>query len=140
MISSILNFLLLLQNPNSLQGTIKSSDGTICKTSRALDLALRATRSFWQDSPTPYHPSWTSLLTTYSAQTSPFPHSSPPGYDSLYRAVITSPDSAPGADGIPFSAYRVSPTVSTRALTSHFHDILAQKTPPCPNPRLYPQG
>ena len=107
------------------QGTIKSSDGTICKTSRALDLALRATRSFWQDSPTPYHPSWTSLLTTYSAQTSPFPHSSPLGYDSLYRAVITSPDSAPGADGIPFSAYRVSPTVSTRALTSHFHDILA---------------
>ena len=37
---------------------------------------------------------------------------------------------APGADGIPFSAYHVSPSVSTRALTSHFHDILTQKTPP----------
>ena len=87
---------------------LKSSNGIICRTSRTLDLALRAIRSFWQEFPTPYHHSWTSLLTSYSSQTSPFPKSSPPNYDAFYHAVITSPDSAPGADGIPFSAYCIS--------------------------------
>ena len=33
----------------------------------------------------------------------------PPSHTSLYRAVITSPDSAPGADGIPYSAWRICP-------------------------------
>ena len=113
------------------QGTIKSADGTPCRTSHSLDLALRATRAFWQDSPTPYHPSWTPLLTSYASANTPFPPTPPPAYDEFYHAVISSPDSAPGADGIPFSAYRVSPAVSAEALNSHFSDILSQRaTPP----------
>ena len=54
------------------QGPIRSAGGTPCRTSSTLDLALRATRSFWQESPTPHHPSWHSLLSTYASQTSPF--------------------------------------------------------------------
>ena len=38
------------------QGAIKSADGTICTTTASLDAALRATRSFWQDFPTPISP------------------------------------------------------------------------------------
>ena len=112
------------------QGTIKSSDGTPCRTSHTLDLALRATRAFWQESPTPYHSSWTPLLTSYASANTPFPPSPPPMYDEFYHSVITSPDSAPGADGIPFSAYRVSPAVSAQALNSHFHSILSQQASP----------
>ena len=112
------------------QGTIKSSDGTPCRTSHTLDLALRATRAFWQDSPTPYHASWTPLLASYASANAPFPSTPPPAYDEFFHSVISSPDSAPGADGIPFSAYRVSPAVSAQALNSHFSAILSQQTTP----------
>ena len=54
----------------------------------------------------------------------------PPAYDDFYHSVITSPDSAPGADGIPFSAYRVSPAISAQALTAHFTCILSQQVLP----------
>ena len=91
------------------QGAIKSADGTICTTTASLDEALRATRSFWQDFPTPYHPTWTSLLADYSQQVTPIPPCDPPGYNELYKSIITSPDSAPSADGIPLSAWRLSP-------------------------------
>ena len=76
------------------QGAMKSADGAICKTTASLDKALRATRSFWQDFPTPYHPTWTSLLADYSQQVTPIPPSNSPGYNELYKSIITSPDSA----------------------------------------------
>ena len=112
------------------QGAIKSADGTICTTTASLDEALRATRSFWQDFPTPYHPTWTSLLADYSQQVTPIPPCDPPGYNELYKSIITSPDSAPGADGIPFSAWRLSPSVSSRALEHHLDSILHMQAAP----------
>ena len=112
------------------QGAIKSADGTICTTTASLDAALRATRSFWQDFPTPFHPAWSSLLTNYTQQITPLPSCSPPGYDEFYKSIITSPDSAPGADGLPFSAWRLSPSVSSRALEHHFTSILHMQAAP----------
>ena len=60
----------------------------------------------------------------------PLPSCLPPGYTEFYKSIITSPDSAPGADGIPFSAWRLSPSVSSRALDHHFTSILHMQTPP----------
>lgn len=68
------------------QGVIKSADGTVCTTTASLDAALRATRSFWQDFPTPFHPSCL-----------------PPAYNEFYKSIITSPDSALSLAPIPLS-------------------------------------
>ena len=109
------------------QGVIKSESGHICTTSSTLDSALRATRSFWQDFPSPYHSHWTELLSFYASRVSPVPHCSPPNFDDFYKAITSSPDSAPGADGLPFAAWRVAPAVSANALASHFNDIQTQQ-------------
>ena len=111
-------------------GVIRSSSGAICKTTADLDLALRATRSFWQESPCPYDPVWSSLLNDYASHTSPFPLCPPPTHDNFYHAIVTSPDSAPGADGIPYAAWRVCPSVSTTSLAHHFQNILHRKVSP----------
>ena len=47
-------------------GIIRSTTGDVCKTTADLDRALRATRSFWQEYPCPYDPSWSSLLQDYA--------------------------------------------------------------------------
>ena len=112
------------------QGVIKSESGKICTTSASLDAALRATRSFWQDFPTPFHHHWTELLSLYAERVSPVPHCSPPDFDDFYRSITSSPDSAPGADGLPFAAWRVAPAVSANALVHHFSDIQNQTAPP----------
>lgn len=64
-------------------GVIRSSSGVICKTTADFDLALRATRSFWQESPCPYDPAWSSLLHDYASSTSPFPFCPPPTHDNF---------------------------------------------------------
>lgn len=112
------------------QGAIKSADGAICTTTATLDAALRATRAFWQDFPAPFHSAWSSLLADYTQQITPLPPCSPPGYNEFYKSIITSPDSAPGADGLPFSAWRLSPSVSSRALEHHFTAIQHMQAPP----------
>ena len=66
------------------QGVIKSESGHICTTSSTLDSALRATRSFWQDFPSPYHSHWTELLSFYASRVSPVPHCSPPNFDAIF--------------------------------------------------------
>ena len=110
-------------------GVVRSSTGTPCTTTATLDQALRATRHFWQEPPSAHDPQWESLLSTYSTQCDPFPPCPPPSHPSLYHAVITSPDSAPGADGIPYSAWRICPrrplTITYRAFSP------ALLLPPC---------
>ena len=111
-------------------GIIRSDAGDVCKTTADLDRALRATRSFWQDYPCPYDPLWSSLIQDYAASSTPFPLCRPPTYDDFYYAIVTSPDSAPGADGIPYAAWRVCPSVSTTSLAHHFQNILYRKVSP----------
>ena len=90
-------------------GVVRSSTGIPCTTTATLDQALRATRHFWQEPPLAHDPQWESLLSSYSTQCDPFPPCPPPSHPSLYHAVITSSDSAPGADGIPYSVWRICP-------------------------------
>ena len=58
-------------------GVIFFCSGEVCTTAQALDLALRATPSFWSQLPSPYHPDWTPLLREYASSNSPLPHCSP---------------------------------------------------------------
>ena len=108
-------------------GVVRSSTGTPCTTTATLDQALRATRHFWQEPPSAHDPQWESLLSTYSTQCDPFPL---PSHTSLYHAVITSPDSAPGADGIPYSAWRICPCITAQALDNHLQGILTRTASP----------
>ena len=111
-------------------GIIRSATGDICKSTADLDRALRATRSFWQEYPCPYDPSWSTLLHNYAVSSTQFSPCHPPTYNDFYHAIVTSPDSAPGADGIPYSAWRVCPSVSTTSLSHHFQKILHRKVSP----------
>ena len=111
-------------------GVVRSSTGTPCTTTATLDQALRATRHFWQEPPSAHDPQWESLLSTYSTQCDPFPPCPPPSHTSLYHAVITSPDSAPGADGIPYSAWRICPRITAQALDNHLQSILTRTASP----------
>ena len=109
-------------------GIIRSATSDVCKTTADLDRALRATRSFWQENPCPCDPSWSSLLQDYAASTSTFSPCLPPTYDDFYHAIVTSPDSAPGADGIPYAAWRVCPSISTTSLAHHFQRKVSPPT------------
>ena len=77
-------------------GSIRAADGSICVTTASLDQALRATRDFWSERPSPYHPDWSYLLAEYSQGTSSLPSCPPPSYQQFYHSTINSPDSAPG--------------------------------------------
>ena len=111
-------------------GSIRAADGSICVTTASLDQALRATRAFWSERPSPYHPDWSYLLAEYSQGTSSLPSCPPPSYQQFYHSTINSPDSAPGADGIPYSAWRVCPAATASGLQQHFHDIIYRKASP----------
>ena len=111
-------------------GAIRSSSGEICTSTKALDQALRATRSFWSHPPSPYHSDWDALLGDYSRSTTRLPPCLAPSYSDFYHSTITSPDPAPGADGLPYSAWRVCPAVSAHSLCQHFQDIISSLAPP----------
>ena len=111
-------------------GIIRDAEGRVCTSTAELDRALRATRAFWQESPCTWDPAWAPLLSSYSVASSPLPRCAPPSTDDMYRAVVMSPDSAPGADGIPYAAWRVCPDVSAKVLSFHFQDILTGVAPP----------
>ena len=111
-------------------GVIRSASGAICSTTAQLDAALRATRSFWSEFPPPFSPHWTSLLHQYALASAPFPTCPAPSTNDFFHATITSPDSAPGADGLPYAAWRVCPTTSSICLNQHFQDIIFRKVHP----------
>ena len=92
---------------------------------RQLDAALRAARSFWSEFPPPFSPHWASLLHQYAHASVPFPTCPAPSTKDFFHATITSPDSAPGADGLPYAAWRVCPTTSSICLNQHFQDIIS---------------
>ena len=59
-------------------GAIRSSSGEICTSTKTLDQALRATRSFWSNPPSPFHSDWDALLGDYSQFTTRLPPCLPP--------------------------------------------------------------
>ena len=60
----------------------------------------------------------------------PFPPCPAPSTHDFFHATITSPDSAPGADGLPYAAWRVCHTTSSICLNQHFQDIIFRKVRP----------
>ena len=80
--------------------------------------------------PSPFSPHWTSLLHQYAHSSVPFPPCPAPSTHDFFHATITSPDSAPGADGLPYAAWRVCPTTSSICLNQHFQDIIFRKVRP----------
>ena len=81
-------------------------------------------------SPPPSSLHWTSLLHQYAHASVPFPPCPAPSTHDFFHATITSPDSAPGADGLPYAAWRVCPTTSSICLNQHFQDIIFRKVRP----------
>ena len=85
---------------NIYHGPILTKEGEQCITDKDLDLAMLATREFWFES-------------------LPVPPSS-----AFYSTLLHTKDSAPGPDGIPYSAWRLLPDVTVDALLSYFYDIV----------------
>ena len=73
---------------------------------------------------------WAELLGDYALASTRLPPCVAPNYDDFYYSTITSPDSAPGADGLPYSAWRVCPSVSAVSLQHHFDSIISSQAPP----------
>ena len=92
-------------------GAIRSSSGELCTTTKTLDQALRALGLSGHS--LPLHtiligPCCLKIMRSLLRTSRPC---NAPNYDDFYHSVITSPDSAPGADGLPYSAWRVCPPV-----------------------------
>ena len=113
-------------------GPILDGAGNQCQTDLDLSAAMLATRKFWFQPPVTYDPEWTDYLEQYKSQTQPWPHVPPPGAEDLIRTVLTTNDSSPGPDGIPYAAWRLHPGVSSDAMISHLNDICRSAVPlPC---------
>ena len=107
---------------NSYSGPILNSENVQCVTSRDLDEAMQ-TRQFWFDSPATYDHAWQPVLGLYE-RTPRWPPIPPPGRDVCLSTLLHTKDSAPGPDGIPYSAWRVLPEMALQAMSSYFYDIL----------------
>ena len=83
-------------------GLVLDKAGRQCRTTEAIDEAMQATRAFWQDEPVVWDAQWEKLLSQYSPP--PFAKCTLPVDDDLLRAVVRSPNSAPGLDGLPYGA------------------------------------
>ena len=97
--------------------------GKQCVTSLDLDEAMLATRDFWFQAPTDCDNSWTPVLEVYEQQPS-WPTLKPPEPKDFLSTLLHTKDSAPGPDGIPYSAWRLLPCVTVDALISYFYDII----------------
>ena len=86
-------------------------------TSRDLDEAMLETRHFWFDFPDEYDNAWQPILDVYS-QAERWPTIPPPSREVCLSTLLHTKDSAPGPDGIPYSAWRVLPEMTLQAMSS----------------------
>ena len=108
---------------NIYHGPIYQKDGQQCATDLDLDGAMLATRDFWFEKPLEQDGAWASVLDNY-AHTQPWPVIPPPHTDTFLSTLLNTKDSAPGPDGIPYSAWRLLPDVSIDAVLGYFYDIV----------------
>ena len=108
---------------NLYHGPIYGKSGEQCTTSMDLDEAMLATRDFWFQPPDHHDDAWQPVLDEYAKGTS-WPSFPPPGDDVFYHTLLHTKDSAPGPDGVPYSAWRLLPQVTVDALKSYFADIV----------------
>ena len=108
---------------NLYHGPMYGKDGEQCSTSMDLDEAMLATRDFWFQPPEPQDDAWQPILDCYAAGTS-WPPICPPGADVFLSTLLHTKYSAPGPDGLPYSAWRLLPKVTVDAMMSNFYDIV----------------
>ena len=108
---------------NIYHGPILTKDGEQCTTDKDLDLAMLATREFWFESPPDADQAWDPVLNAYN-NCEPWLDIPVPPCSAFYSTLLHTKDSAPGPDGIPYSAWRLLPDVTVDALLSYFYDIV----------------
>ena len=108
---------------NIYHGPIFGKDGAQCVTSHDLDEAMLATGDFWFQSPVEHDEAWQPILDRY-AEGEPWKPFSPPDEEIFLNTLIHTKDSAPGPDGLPYSAWRLLPKVTVEAMKSCFLDII----------------
>ena len=108
---------------NIYHGPIFGKDGGQCVTSQDLDEAMLATRDFWFQSPVEHDETWQPILDRY-AEGEPWAPFSPPDEEVFLNMLLHTKDSAPGPDGLPYSAWRLLPKVTVEAMKSCFYDII----------------
>ena len=111
-------------------GPIQDGEGKICRTDRDLSSAMLATRKFWFQPPPRYHTDWAEYLEQYKAQIQTWPGMPPPCEEDFVKSILSSNDSAPGPDGIPYAAWRIYPRPAAIAMITHLEDICRGGTPP----------
>ena len=108
---------------NIYHGPIFGKDGAQCVTSHDLDEAMLATRNFWFQSPVEHDEEWQPILDRY-AEGEPWKPFSPPDEEMFLNTLLHTKDSAPGPDGLPYSAWRLLHKVTVEAMKSCFLDII----------------
>ena len=108
---------------NIYHGPILTKDGEQCTTDKDLDLAMLATREFWFVSPPNADQAWDTVLEVYNT-CEPWQDIPIPPQSTFYSTLLHAKDSAPGPDGIPYSAWRLLPDVTVDTLLSYFFDIV----------------
>ena len=108
---------------NIYHGPIYGKDGAQCVTSNDLDEAMLATRDFWFQTPAEYDEEWQPILDCY-AEGEPWKPFCPPDDEMFLNTLLHTKDSAPGPDGLPYSAWRLLPRVTVEAMKSCFLDII----------------
>ena len=89
-------------------GPILNSQGDQCTTSHMLDEAMLDTRKFWFVEPIDQFHEWKPVLREYQTATA-WPSIDLPQKQDFLHTLLGTKDSAPGPDGIPYSAWRLSP-------------------------------
>ena len=82
-----------------------------------------ATRDFWFQTPAEYDEEWQPILDCY-AEGEPWKPFCPPDDEMFLNTLLHTKDSAPGPDGLPYSAWRLLPKVTVEAMKSCFLDII----------------
>jgi len=91
---------------NTYNGPILKENGAQCLTSQDLDEAMLSTRKFWFERPVEQDERWADILQVYSTSDM-WPEVPLPSKKDLLHTLLHTKDSAPGPDGLPYSAWRL---------------------------------
>ena len=111
-------------------GPIQQGNGDVCTTDLQLQNAMLATRQFWFEEPKQEDVQWDEYLTSYEKTTAHWPFVDCPDETDYIKTLFFTKDSAPGPDGIPYSAWRLLPTCSAKAMSNFLLDVLQDKLSP----------
>lgn len=89
-----------------------------------LDEAMLDTRKFWFEEPDDHLQEWMPVLNEYKT-TTPWPTVQSPQKQDFLHTLLGTKDSAPGPDGVPYSAWRLSPEDSYPVLEQLMQSMIA---------------